>query len=211
MTKLNPNLRWYLVTLFLIAVCSLFSASDGAEKDKPQTAIAKKKERAERQRLAVKAIQESSGRIYYYYEIEDTGKWIPEEEQQLPGTEQQRKQLGIDFFSKVRGVTYYINFLSAPIPGIEGSDLKHLKVLTDLQILNLRSTDIGDDGLSHLRHLNNLRILDLAYTAVSDDGLEQLMGMRNLVSLDLRSTKVTTKGVAKLRMALPNCKILHWK
>ena len=91
-----------------------------------------------------------------------------------PGLAWMRKVLGEDFFAKVLwcGVE-------------EGTDLKHVKELT------------------------NLAYLDLSETQIADAGLDDLKGLTNLAFLDLREAQVTDEGVKKLQQALPNCEISH--
>ena len=101
-------------------------------------------------------------------------------------------------------VTFYLNITDA--------DLKHLKGLPELKVLDLTNEAlITDVGLEHLKGLTNLEHLSLRNTKVTDAGLEHLEGMTKLESLDLRFTKVTDKGVKKLQKALPNCTIQHFE
>lgn len=109
--------------------------------------------------------------------------------------------------------------------------LVHLKVLTDLQSLDLRGaqvTDAGlahleglaklreldlkgipvtDAGLVHLRGLLNLQMLNLSGTQVTDTGLVHLQGLSNLQILDFSGTQVTEAGRKELQVALPKCDI----
>lgn len=52
---------------------------------------------------------------------------------------------------------------------ISNAGLRHLSSLTSLEVLNLDSRDIGDDGLKYLRHLP-LKSLDLFSGRVTDLG-----------------------------------------
>jgi len=63
--------------------------------------------------------------------------------------------------------------------------LKHLKGMSQLETLNLRGTQVSDDGLVHLR------------------------GLTTLKSLNLTNTGVTDEGAKKLQQALPNCSIVR--
>jgi hypothetical protein len=85
--------------------------------------------------------------------------------------------------------------------------LEQLKVLTQLQTLNLEDTKVTDDGLKYLKGLTQLQHLFLGGTMVTDAGLEHLKGLTQLQSLNLGGTKVTDQGAQKLRQALPNCTI----
>jgi hypothetical protein len=76
---------------------------------------------------------------------------------------------------------------------------------------NLKSLDlegaINDDGVSHLKELTALRILVLKSANVTDTGLVHLMGLTELKRLNLIGTAVTSAGVANLQNALPKCQI----
>ena len=60
-----------------------------------------------------------------------------------------------------------------------------------------------DAGLAHLKGLTNLQELDLNSTDVSDAGLVHLEALTGLKQLGLVGTKVTITGVQRLRKALP--------
>ena len=64
-----------------------------------------------------------------------------------------------------------------------------------------------DAGLVHLKGLTKLEGLRLGFAQVTDAGLTHLKGLTNLVVINLEDTKVTDVGIAKLRKALPNCKL----
>ena len=55
-----------------------------------------------------------------------------------------------------------------------------------------------------------MKKLDLDFSEVGDAGLIHLTGMTKLEELLLDYTEVTAEGVAKLKKALPNCKI-EWE
>jgi Leucine-rich repeat (LRR) protein len=59
----------------------------------------------------------------------------------------------------------------------------------------------------HLKGLSNLQKLYLRSTKITDAGLVHLKGLTKLQTLVLSETKVTEAGVAELQKALPNCKI----
>ena len=69
------------------------------------------------------------------------------------------------------------------------------------------TTKTTDKAMEHLKGLSQLRVLWLYGTKVTDAGLEHLKGLSQLQVLRLNGTKVTEAGVAKLRKALPKCKI----
>jgi hypothetical protein len=90
---------------------------------------------------------------------------------------------------------------------IADAGLERLAGITSLRLLELTDTQITDAGLKHVRKLNNLTWLMLTGTKVSDVGLEELHGLSGLRTLYVERTKITDEGVAKLKEALPNCKV----
>jgi WD40 repeat protein/serine/threonine protein kinase/Leucine-rich repeat (LRR) protein len=91
--------------------------------------------------------------------------------------------------------------------GITDDGLVHLAGLRRLEELMINEPNVTDGGMVHLKDLRSLRRLELYDTAVSDAGLEHLTGLTRLESLDLTGTFVTAEGAAKLKEALPDCKI----
>jgi hypothetical protein len=66
---------------------------------------------------------------------------------------------------------------------------------------------VTDAGLANLRGLTQLQELDLDSTEVTGVGLEHLWGLTQLEYLYLSDTKVTATGIAELQKALPNVQI----
>lgn len=92
---------------------------------------------------------------------------------------------------------------------ITDAGLEHLTHLPSLHLLELAGTPITDAGMKHVHKMNNLTWLMLSGTKVSDAGLDELHGLAGLRTLWLERTKVTEAGVAKLKAALPNCKVVR--
>jgi hypothetical protein len=63
--------------------------------------------------------------------------------------------------------------------------------------------------MTHLARAASLKEINLTGTMVGDAGLETLAGMRQLEQLHLHGAQVSDEGVARLRKALPNCRIKH--
>ncbi|MFN0053006.1 MAG: hypothetical protein ACKV0T_12540 [Planctomycetales bacterium] len=118
--------------------------------------------------------------------------------------------------------------------GKVGNDLlAPLKELTRLAHLNLRGTEVTDDGIGNfanqktlvrlhlektkitdkalelVKGLENLEYLNVYGTEITDAGLVHLEGLKKLKSLYVWQTKVTDAGVAKLQAALPGLKIIR--
>ena len=81
--------------------------------------------------------------------------------------------------------------------------------LTGLRSLTLSGTEVTDAGLARLKGLAALETLDLNFNDITDAGLVHLEGLAALKELHLIDTKVSDAGVAKLKAALPKCRIRH--
>jgi hypothetical protein len=80
--------------------------------------------------------------------------------------------------------------------------------LKQLKQLFLKDTKITNKGLFHLVQLKQLEFLSLAgCKKISNEGLKALYGCKNLKVLRLKGAAVSAEGIAKLRKALPNCRI----
>jgi hypothetical protein len=115
---------------------------------------------------------------------------------------------------------------------ITDAGLAKLAPLKRLKFLYLFKTDITDAGLEHLKELPRLEVLCLDQTLITDTGVKALEGLPRLEKLHVHSRvplsdksieslskhvrlfelKVggpgfTEPGIARLREALPNCKV----
>jgi Leucine-rich repeat (LRR) protein len=95
---------------------------------------------------------------------------------------------------------------------ISDAGLVHLKGLTKLQVLNLYSNllredgtmlspgaQITDAGLVHLKGLANLKWLAIFESEITDAGLVHLKGLTSLQTLELSGTKITDAGLLHLK------------
>jgi len=174
---------------------------------------------AERQRKAVEAIERVGGVVWYDAGERQWAAWLGE-------------LAGEDYFSDVIGVGFSYPTFSYPqlvgdadlqdvhrLAGLEFLDLRATQVtdegverlmgLTKLKRLELDGTQVTDAGLEHLSRLTRLRELSLNGTQITDDGLENLKGLVSLEALYLTDTQVRDEEIKELRKALPNCKI-YW-
>lgn len=90
---------------------------------------------------------------------------------------------------------------------VTDAGLVHLDGLAKLRELDLKGTRVTDAGMVHLQGLSNLRMLNLSGTQVTDAGLVHLQGLSNLQILDLSGTQVTDTGRKALQAALPKCDV----
>ncbi len=93
---------------------------------------------------------------------------------------------------------------------ITDEGIKHLRG-TDLEELDLSTTNIGDAGLANLGDLDlpNLKTLALEQLGnVTDEGISHLARFKALEFLSVAGTKVTPAGVRHLKGKLPDVSIL---
>jgi hypothetical protein len=93
---------------------------------------------------------------------------------------------------------------------ITDEGLKHLRG-TDLELLDLSTTKIGDAGLANLGDLDlpNLKTLALEQLKnVTDEGISHLARFKSLEFLSVAGTKVTPAGMRHLKKKLPELTIL---
>lgn len=77
----------------------------------------------------------------------------------------------------------------------------------EIKQIDARGTASTDAIAPELAKLANLNHLSLEETSVSDETLKHLEKAKWLASLSVRETKVTCAGVAKLKAALPLCRV----
>ena len=94
---------------------------------------------------------------------------------------------------------------------VTDAGLRHLAPLTQIKQLCIHGTSITDSGLQHIQALTQLEELSVYETGISDAGLPYLAALKNLKRLSCCTWRleqhVTGDGVAKLKKALPNCRI----
>ena len=77
----------------------------------------------------------------------------------------------------------------------------------DIRIISLRHSSITSAGLSHLKVLEQLEELDLAETAIDDAGLAHLQEIKSLRRVNVTGTRVSDAGIEKLKAAVPSLEI----
>jgi hypothetical protein len=72
----------------------------------------------------------------------------------------------------------------------------------------LNRTSARDDDMKMLRFLPDLTVLNITGTFISDSGLEHLHEVKSLRRIYLARTKGTERGIAQLREAIPELRIM---
>ncbi len=154
--------------------------------------VAYEQQKARRQREAVETLQKLGGDIDFG--SDETGF------RRSPGM---RWLLGDERFGAVQRVDL------RTCPRITDADLSLLKLLPQLQTLDITDQRVTDAGIEQLAGLANLQRLSLDDAQVTDAGLMRLAGLTNLQRLWLDSPRVTERGIQKLQGALPNLRIIR--
>ena len=97
---------------------------------------------------------------------------------------------------------------------ITGETLEKLAAVGTLEHLYLDDGGLSDDDIARLAGAKMLKTLSLgksdtgaANTSVTDMAVETLGALKSLTTLDLSGTSIGEDGAARLREALPGCKI----
>ena len=90
---------------------------------------------------------------------------------------------------------------------IADQGLDHLNLLTNLSYLYLDDTAITNQGIKKLSPFKNLKSLSLKNLPINDAAIDTLTSLNNLKYINLTGTKVTTAGISKLKQALPETRI----
>ena len=81
---------------------------------------------------------------------------------------------------------------------VDDQFLANLSVLTELEGLSLRGTDITDAGVESLSNLENLRVINISETKVGDSGFAVLSALPRLKEVKATATSISNAGVRKL-------------
>ena len=154
--------------------------------------------RAKRQKNAVASILKMGGSVDYDYEYDAAGNYRANTEP--PGPAWLRDFLGIDYFSRVIGV-------SVEGDSFADAELKSLESLPDLRKLLVGGPRVTDAGLVHLKHLRRLEELQVGGPGVTDAGLTNLQSLRELRTLEFSCCSITDGGMQYL-MPLTNLRTL---
>jgi len=117
--------------------------------------------RARDQKLAVEAILEAGGTVYYQHQSDFDSPTVP------PGPEWLRGLVGDEYFSTVTKVILLG-------PKFNDTTLLAVGKLTDVKSLGFYDATITDAGLLHLKRLTNLDTLVILNSSVTDAGVKKL-------------------------------------
>jgi len=110
-------------------------------------------------------------------------------------------------FSRFDSVGTNLEMLDLSRTQLGDDGVQHLRHLHELKTLHLAGTRVTDEGLRHLAELPSLEVLNLDHTSVSDAGITRLAPLANLKELNVADTDVTDDGVRALARLLPRTKV----
>ncbi len=103
---------------------------------------------------------------------------------------------------KIVDVNFWLTKVSdAGVAQLEDKQLKRLNLDNIPEITN--------KSIESAVKIKSLEFLHLGKTSVNDEGIHLLATMPNLTELHLTQSKATAEGVEKLRVAMPNTKIVY--
>ena len=149
---------------------------------------------ARNQQVAIQAIANAGGRVFYSWELGVANA-------QPPAAAWLRRWLGVDFFSdaeSIQAAALDDLFADATLDFTD-IDMANLQHLPKLEFLALYGAPITDAGLSHVASLRSLRTLGLNDTQITDEGLLHLQRLTNLENLLFGSTRITDAGLVHLK------------
>ena len=83
-----------------------------------------------------------------------------------------------------------------------------VQINSDYRVTSIAlGAESGNEDLALLAGCDRLEQLQIASPRINDDGLQHLQGLKQLTSITFNTSAVTSESLAKLRMALPSCRI----
>lgn len=90
-----------------------------------------------------------------------------------------------------------LEVLELPSTNVSNADLRRISGLSQLRTLDISATKITDQGLKGLGNLQSLKVIRLP-EAITDQGLQHLQQLPAVEELDLSGTNITDQGLAYL-------------
>lgn len=167
----------------------------------PCAMLGRRIERKQRERAALKTIEDYGGAVGYDYQFDHDGSLIVDAEP--PGPKWLRYILGNEFFAEV---TCY--FSESPADDAETARLTNaFQELPYLKTVSMCAPELTDTGLANFARLTQVETLRFMMSRKpTDTGLRYLKRIRGLRSLSIEGN-FSAAAKADLQKALPNCEI----
>ena len=113
-----------------------------------------------------------------------------------------------DAIGALTGIKNNISHLDLSRTSVTDNVLSEVKKFNNLTWLNLKNTQVTDRGIQNIVKLPYLSYLNLVSSKVTDQCIDSLANMKSLKEVYFWNSEVTENGVKRLRVALPDSKIL---
>jgi hypothetical protein len=94
-------------------------------------------------------------------------------------------------------------------PRITDASLGFIGQMPAMRHLDLCAHMVTDEGVRELAFLRDLQVLWLSRCSITDESVAVLSGLSSLRELNVSHTGVTSSGLARLRAALPGCRLVE--
>lgn len=88
--------------------------------------------------------------------------------------------------------------LSVQFTKIGEKELQQIEGIVSLRLLRLSRTRVNDDSLRHITRLPELVMLYLSHNEITDQGIEHIVELRRLKALKLSETKIEDPSIVRL-------------
>ncbi|MFK7747650.1 MAG: hypothetical protein AB8B65_04620 [Kordia sp.] len=92
---------------------------------------------------------------------------------------------------------------------IEETEILKIQELTNLQHLNISSTEIEDKHLAIIGEINSIELLDIDATKITDEGIQLLQSLQYLKQLRLKDNPQLTDACIKYLSNIKSLEMIH--
>ena len=94
-------------------------------------------------------------------------------------------------------------------PRVTDTGIRAIQQMKSLKHLDICAPGVTDESVRSLRGLETLEVLWLGHCSITDASLDVLCGFRSLRELGVGHTGLTAVGRARIRAALPDCRLVE--
>jgi hypothetical protein len=148
----------------IVQVLRSYASPDRSADRNAATWLAKRLDRAKKQRKAIEAVEKLRGGVFYDYQ-KGSSICRPAGEPRAPGW--LRRLLGDQFFADVVGIGFSGD-------NVANEALANLRAFPNLEFVMLNCPKVDNGGLAHLVGFPHLNLLEIRETRVSEDAIMKL-------------------------------------
>jgi Leucine Rich Repeat (LRR) protein len=146
---------------------------------------------------ALRAVELHDGRVIYEWQVDRDGRIVCSADEAVPSRSVFLLVLGRDPRLDLRRI-WGVSFEGSRI---QDAELQLLRSFPNLRSVDLRKTEITDQGLRNVANIKSIEFLSLQHTEIGDGAVPYLSQLPRLRNLDLRGSRITRNGVDQLREA----------